>query len=125
MQLTSLVGGYVEAAEADLSLRLAARTMATKNIGSLLVAPDGRIHGIITERDLVRAASQGADFDTEIVGDWMADYPQLAQADWDVRRAVDEMLHQGFRHMPVVEGDRPVGMVSIKDLVWAMRAVET
>lgn len=52
----------------------------------------------------------------------MSDYPTKASPSWTIDEAADMMLVRGFRHMPVLEGDRPVGMVSIKDLRWAIRA---
>lgn len=124
MKLAAIVGGYVETVDENSDLRRAARLMSARQVGSLLVTDDGRIRGIITEHDLTRAAADHADFDTELVGTWMTDYPQLAGVDWDVERALDEMLEHGFRHMPVVEGEDFVGMVSIKDLVWALRGTE-
>lgn len=124
MQLRSLVGGYAETVDGACTLREAARLMSAGDIGSLLVAENDEIAGIITERDLMRAISLDADLDTDVVDAWMSDYPELAHENWDVGDAVDMMLEQGFRHLPVVAGNRPVGVVSIKDLVWAMRAME-
>jgi CBS domain-containing protein len=124
MKVAALVGGHVETIEATASLRNAARSMVQAGIGSLLVSDEERIAGMITERDLAVAIAHDADLDSESVGDWMSDAPELALPDWEVEHAADVMLEHGFRHLPVVVGTKAIGMVSVKDLVWAMRGVE-
>ena len=96
--------------------------MASRAIGSLLVMGHGRTTGIFTEHDLAKAVAKDADVDTALVREWMSEYPDVATPDWDLNRAADTMLGRGFRHLPVVDDDgKPLGMVSIKDLVWALR----
>jgi CBS domain-containing protein len=121
MRLSSLVGGHVETVDEKSSLRRAARLMSARQVGSLLVTDDGGILGIITEHDITRAVAEELDIDETRIGDWMTDYPEVASGDWTVEQALDEMLEHGFRHMPVVTDDTVAGMVSIKDLVWALR----
>jgi CBS domain-containing protein len=121
MRLSSLVGGHVETVDERSSLRRAARLMSARQVGSLLVTDDRGILGIITEHDITRAVADEVDIDETRIGDWMTDYPEVASIDWTVEQALDEMLEHGFRHMPVVTDDTVAGMVSIKDLVWALR----
>lgn len=121
MRLSSLVGGHVETVDEKSSLRRAARLMSARQVGSLLVTDERGMLGIITEHDVTRAVADEVDIDGTQVGEWMTDYPEVASSDWTVERALDEMLEHGFRHMPVVIGDTVAGMVSIKDLVWALR----
>jgi CBS domain-containing protein len=121
MRLSSLVGGHVETVDEKSSLRRAARLMSARQVGSLLVTDDRGILGIITEHDITRAVADEVDIDETRIGDWMTDYPEVASIDWTVEQALDEMLEHGFRHMPVVTDDTVAGMVSIKDLVWALR----
>lgn len=125
MRLSSLVGGHVETVDEKSSLRRAARLMSARQVGSLLVTDDGGILGIITEHDITRAVADEVDIDETRIGDWMTDYPEVASSDWTVEQALDEMLEHGFRHMPVVTDDTVAGMVSIKDLVWALRGTST
>lgn len=122
MMLSALVGGHVEVIDASAPLRQAARRMAEKEIGSLLVVDGGGIVGIFTEHDVTVAVAHDADQDLGATGDWMTDFPVMAEPDWEVERALDVMVEHGFRHLPVVEGGAPVGMVSMKDLVWIVRA---
>lgn len=125
MRLSSLVGGHVETVDEKSSLRRAARLMSARRVGSLLVTDDRGILGIITEHDITRAVADEVDIDETRIGDWMTDYPAVASSDWTVEQALDEMLEHGFRHMPVVTDDTVAGMVSIKDLVWALRGTST
>lgn len=121
MKLSALVGGHVEMIGSYATLREAARRMVEKGIGSLLVTGESGIAGIITEHDLALAAAHDADFDLGASGDWMSDYPLLADPEWEIEQAIDVMLEHGFRHLPVVDDKDPVGMVSMKDLIWAVR----
>jgi CBS domain-containing protein len=98
--------------------------MATRDVGSLVVIEDGHMSGIITERDVSLAVAHDADPDVAAVGDWMSDYPCLARVDWDIEQAMDVMVEHGFRHLPVLDAMEPVGVVSIKDLLWAIRSLE-
>ncbi len=124
MRLSSLVGGQVETVDERSSLRRAARLMSARQVGSLLVTDGDDIVGIVTEHDITRAVGEEVDVDHTPIADWMSDYPQVAAPDWSVERALDTMLEHGYRHLPVVDG-RAMGMISIKDLVWALRAGST
>lgn len=124
MRLSSLVGGQVETVDERSSLRRAARLMSARQVGSLLVTDGDDIVGIVTEHDITRAVGEEVDVDHTPIADWMSDYPQVAAPDWSVERALDTMLEHGYRHLPVVDGGA-MGMISIKDLVWALRAGST
>jgi signal-transduction protein with cAMP-binding, CBS, and nucleotidyltransferase domain len=103
-------------APADLSLTEAAAQMCDKDVGAMLVLDDERLIGILTERDVLRAVGQGAGDDAR-VGDWMTSNPDTIEPDETTEHAAVLMIHGGFRHLPVVEGDRVVGMLSIRDLM--------
>jgi CBS domain-containing protein len=102
------------------TLREAAKAMAAANVGALAVMKDRRLVGIITERDLVSALAESVDPDDSIVEVWMTMDPDSLDPDMEVEAAADWMLAAGYRHLPVVEGANLVGIISIKDVLWAM-----
>ena len=75
--------------------------------------------GILTERDVLRAAASGDDLTASAVSKWMTPDPQSATPDMSVDDAAQLMLLNGFRHLPVVEGNEVRGVVSIRDLLAA------
>lgn len=94
----------------------AARTMQQHNIGALLVVDGTRLCGIFTERDaLFRIVAAGRDPATTRLADVMTAQPQTIHPDEPFLHAL-RMMHKGrFRHLPVVEFGRPLGMVSVRD----------
>jgi CBS domain-containing protein len=90
--------------------------MAQHRIGSTLVMEGTRLVGIFTERDTVRALSQSHDAPAHEVSSWMTPEPMSASPDDTVDSALKTMLDHNFRHLPVMEGDEVVGIVSIRDL---------
>jgi CBS domain-containing protein len=102
--------------EADLSIVEVAQRMVDRNVGAALVRDDGRLTGILTERDLLRAVAWGLQQDGR-VADCMTAHPETIGPDDTTNHAVVLMLHGGFRHLPVVQGDDLLGVISIRDLV--------
>ena len=98
------------------SVLTAARLMKEHNIGALMVLDGTRLIGIFTERDaLFRVLAEGRDPAATRIGDVMTRQPQTIHPDEPFLRAL-RMMHEGkFRHLPVVEYDRPLGMVSVRD----------
>ncbi len=90
--------------------------MAQHRIGSTLVMDGARLVGIFTERDTVRALSQSHDAPAHEVSFWMTREPLTAAPDDPVELALHTMLEHNFRHLPVLEGEEVVGIVSIRDL---------
>ena len=90
--------------------------MAQNKIGSALVMEGGKLIGIFTERDTVRAISQSHDAPGHEVSSWMTRNPMTVGPDEDVEAALQTMLDHGFRHLPVVEKGEVIGIVSIRDL---------
>ena len=72
--------------------------------------------GVFTERDVVRAVAQHFDGSEHQVHLWMTRAPMTIGPDASTTEALDTMLEQGFRHLPVVENGSLVGMVSMRDL---------
>lgn len=105
----------------------AARVMKEHNIGALLVVDGTRLVGIFTERDaLFRVLAEGRNPQTTRLAEVMTSQPQTIHPDEPFVHAL-RVMHKGrFRHLPVVEFDRPLGMVSVRDALdddlYALRA---
>lgn len=103
----------------SITLMEAARRMAKAGAGSVLVLHEGVLVGIFTERDMLRALAESSKADlarVSSVSKWMTREPLTIGPDTSVGEALDRMLFGGFRHLPVVESDAVVGMVSMRDL---------
>jgi len=98
----------------------ASALMWGRHVGSALVMLGDDVEGIFTERDIMKAVSKNADRGrTMTVREFMTPSPQMVDADATVGEALDVMLTGSFRHLPVTEGGRLVGIVSMTDLVQA------
>ncbi|MDP2623415.1 MAG: CBS domain-containing protein [Actinomycetota bacterium] len=120
MKLGALVGGSATVIGSEATLADAAEALVEASVGSLGVIVDRELVGIITERDLVRAIAQGADPETDTVADWMADAPDTFSPDVEVEAAARWLLEVGYRHMPVMADGELLGIVSIRDILWAI-----
>jgi CBS domain-containing protein len=120
MTVRDLVAGTVIWVAPDATLRQAAEVMVSTDVGSVAVEVDGALEGIFTERDMLRAVAEGADLDTDRVSSWMTEYPDSFDPEMAIEEAAEWMLATGFRHLPVVEGDAVIGVISIKDVLWAV-----
>ena len=124
MDVGSLVGGSSEVIGREATLEQAADALIRLGVGSLAVVDNRSLAGIITERDIVRAVSEDADPGTEVVGDWMSEAPDTIDPGVDVEEAAAWLLEVGYRHLPVMENDELVGIVSMRDLLWAITSEE-
>jgi CBS domain-containing protein len=97
----------------------AATVMGERRIGSALVMDGDRLQGIFTERDIVRALGEHFDAAGHPVSDWMTPDPMTVEPSTPVEEALSTMLDRNFRHLPVVEGERILGIVSMRDLTAA------
>lgn len=99
----------------------AMQKMAEHNIGALLVMEDKRILGILSERDCVRKLDlQGRSSRTTPVEEIMTPRVLYIEASRSIEEGMALMLEKNIRHLPVMEGDRLLGMISIRDLLKAM-----
>jgi CBS domain-containing protein len=93
----------------------AAKLMAKKNVGAVLVVQDARLVGIFTERDVVfRVVAQGLDAQATRLAEVMTPAPQTVGPDKPFGYALLIMHERGFRHMPVVEDGKLIGIVSAR-----------
>jgi citrate synthase len=106
---------------ADDSLAEAAQIMQEAETGSVVVTDDGKVVGILTERDLLRAAAAAGEPDHELVRLWMTAQPDVLGPDERADAAWASLTSHHYRHLPVVEGERCVGVVSLRDLMGVAR----
>lgn len=105
------------------TLRSAAERMWRNQTGSLLVMDDGRLAGIITERDVLRAVALGADLATCTVDEAMTTEVYTVPPDMELREAAREMAARWIRHLPVVQAGQVLGMVSMRDVTGVFAAL--
>ena len=119
-------GHNVQSVEPDAKLSAAVKILGERKIGAVLVMSLGRIEGILSERDIVRVLSErGAAVLDEPVNAVMT-RKVVSCKQSDTVAAIMEMMTLGkFRHLPVLEEDRVVGLISIGDVVkWRVREYE-
>lgn len=103
---------------AGASVRDAARLMAEQHIGAVLVMAGERLDGIFTERDaLYRVVAEGRDPETTRLGEVMTSKLVTLSPDDAASDALRLMRDIGFRHLPVVEGDKVFGVISLRDFI--------
>ncbi len=102
----------------DTPLEDALHIMLENKIGSILVTENEKLVGIFSERDVVNRV--GVEFDTlrgQPISDFMTPSPGTLEAENKIIFAVHKMAIGRYRHIPIVEGDRPVGVISIRDIL--------
>jgi CBS domain-containing protein len=110
---------FIEVAPEDTLGEVADRMNAI-NMGAVVVKDFGRLIGILTERDLLKAMAARVHTSEARVRQWMTENPITASADTDVEEAARVMLENGFRHLPVLDGNGQVaGVVSLRRVVGA------
>ncbi len=120
-------GRQVQTVQPETTLSDAVKTLGARKIGAVLVMSKGQIEGILSERDIVRVLGErGAAVLDEPVSAVMTRKVVSCRPN-DTVAAIMEMMTTGkFRHLPVVENDRVVGLISIGDVVkWRVREYES
>jgi CBS domain-containing protein len=114
-------GGDVIAIEAGLSVFDAIKIMADRAVGSLLVMEGSNLVGIVTERDYARKVIlKGRSSETTSVEEIMTTEVLTATAAQTVNDCMTLMTEKRIRHLPIVDGDKVIGLISIGDLVQAI-----
>jgi CBS domain-containing protein len=116
MQLADLMATDVLAVSPETTIGDAARRMIARETGAAVVLEDGDLVGVISERDLLRALPDGCAPETP-VSERMSRHVMTAAPRTSVPEAMAIMIEGRFRHLPVVEGGRVLGMVSMRDLM--------
>jgi CBS domain-containing protein len=102
----------------DMTVSEAAARMADAKIGAVLVLDNGNLAGIFTERDLlIRVVSVGKDPQKTRISEVMTKQVAVCDADDTYENCLAQMREVGCRHMPIVKGDRLLGVLSIRDLL--------
>jgi CBS domain-containing protein len=102
----------------DHTLRQAAQQMAKRKVGAALVLdPDGEGPGILTERDILHAVAEDQACGEEKVGDHLTADLVFASPEWSLEEAAVAMIKGGFRHLVVIDGGEPAGVISVRDIV--------
>ena len=117
-------GSKVWTVPADATVFEAIQLMADKNIGALLVTDRGRLEGVFSERDYTRkVALQGRSSKDTLVRQVLTDQLIVARPEDTIEACMRMMTENRIRHLPVLDGERVVGVVSIGDLVnWVISA---
>jgi CBS domain-containing protein len=95
----------------------AAEKMAGKGVGAALVMDAGRLVGILTERDLLAAVAARVQTSEAPVREWMTQKPVTVPEATSIERAASIMVTNGFRHLPITDGGRTIGIISLRDVV--------
>jgi len=120
-------GHHVQSIEPEAKLSSAIKTLSERKIGAVLVMKEGRIEGILSERDIVRVLGErGAKVLDEPVSGVMT-RKVVSCRQTDTVAAIMEIMTVGkFRHLPVLDGEKVAGLISIGDVVkWRVREYES
>lgn len=120
MKVSEIMNRNLLTVDQETMVSEAATLMGERRVGSVLVVEGDRLIGILTERDIVRALSNVHDAPSRPVVEWMTKDPTTVGPDAEVRDALRTMVDGGFRHLPVAEGERVVGMLSMRDVAGSM-----
>jgi CBS domain-containing protein len=116
VMISELMNENVLSASLDTPVADAAAAMVREKVGSTLIMQGTFLAGILTERDVVRAAASGEDLTAAPASAWMTKDPQTATPTTTAEEAAQIMFRNGFRHLPVMEGRHVLGIVSLRDL---------
>jgi CBS domain-containing protein len=120
-------GHHILSVEPEAKLSAAVKLLGERKIGAVLVMSKGRIEGILSERDIVRVLSERGAGVLDVPVSEVMTRKVISCRQNDTVAAIMEVMTMGkFRHLPVVEGERVVGLISIGDIVkWRVREFET
>ncbi|HJR18151.1 MAG TPA: CBS domain-containing protein [Actinomycetota bacterium] len=120
MNVDQLMSKPVCSVEPETTLAEATTVMGERHVGSALILEGDTLVGILTERDVVRAMSTAFDAPMRPVIEWMTKRPTTTGPETPVKEALRIMVDGGFRHLPIVQDDQVVGIVSMRDIARAL-----
>ena len=126
-KISEIMGDHrVLSVDAEQTVIEAARLMTEFNIGAVPVLRDGDLIGIFSERDLMRrVVADGRSPGMTKVYEVMTPKPQTVSADDDIDECMQLMREAGFRHLPVMEGTKLRGVISLRDMMRARKSSGT
>ena len=98
-----------------------AQQLVDAGVGAAVVKDFGRLIGIITERDMLKAMAGRVHTSDARVREWMTEEPITASPETPIEEAAQTMLDNGFRHLPVVDGQNVLGVVSLRRVLGGRR----
>lgn len=118
MQVRNAMSTNVLSIGPEHTLRQAAALMAQRRVGAAVVMdPDSAGMGILTERDILNAIGAGLDPDVERTSAHLTRDLVFAPPSWTLQEAASAMVRGGFRHLVIIDGDEPAGVISVRDIV--------
>jgi len=118
VKVRDLPPGPLVSVDPEATIAEVARQMRTDDADSIAVMSQGRLVGIITERDLVKAIADGVDPQQARADVVMTADPATVDADEDIAMVAVKMMRLGVRHLPVLnKAGKPIGLVSARNLV--------
>ena len=119
MRLAALVGDGAEIVGPEASLSDVATVMATHDVGAVVVVDRDGLIGICTDRDLAMALGEGRK-PTDDVSTCMTAAPDVVDPDTKISDAAEWMLETGYRHLPVMASGEILGVIDVRDVLWAL-----
>lgn len=117
-QILSTKGDYVYSIVSTISVYDAIKVMGEKNVGAILIIEDDQLKGILSERDYARKiVLQGKSSKNTLVNEIMVSKVVTVQPTDDLDYCMELMISRRIRHLPVIENDKVIGLVSIGDVV--------
>ena len=117
MLVKDVMNTNVVVAKADATIREASEVMNKYNIGSLVVVKDSGIAGIITEHNVLESVAAGRNPDETKIADIMSPEVVTVAPDSTVEQAVDLMVQHKIKKLPVVDGDKLMGIITASDII--------
>lgn len=119
MRLSALVGGEAEIVGPEATLADVAKAMSDREVGAVAVVDRDGFIGICTDRDLAMAIGEGCGPNDEVAS-CMTRSPDVVDPATHVSDAASWMLETGYRHLPVVADGELLGIVDVRDVLWAL-----
>ena len=114
-------GKMIHSVSSEATVFDAVRLMSEKGVGAVLVMEDGRVRGVVSERDILRRCAIHGTFPKDArITEIMTKDVIFVKLDQTVENCMELMTHEKIRHLPVLEGERITGIVSIGDVVKSM-----
>ncbi len=117
MLIKDVMNKNVVVGKPDVTIREASRVMAQMHIGSMVIAEKGKIVGILTERDVLNSVAKGKDPDATAALDIMSKNVVTIEPDKRIEDAVDLMIKNKIKKLPVLRDDKIVGIITASDII--------